>query len=79
MTIFDAIIKAYESFQGIPNNPQSVIDTLNSCDFDFPNQLEWDEMSINMEATLATGPDVGAKYSLSAAFSILVARGMAQL
>ena len=77
MTIFNAIIKAYESIQSIPKDPQSVIDALNTNEFDFPSQLEWDEMSINMDATLATGPNVGAKYTLSAAFKILVARGKA--
>ncbi|KAL5479210.1 hypothetical protein EMCRGX_G022704 [Ephydatia muelleri] len=34
-------------------------------------------MSVNMEATFETGPDVPAKYALSAAFAILVLRGKA--
>ena len=77
VTIFDAVIKAYGSIQSIPNNPQSVIDVLNQNELDFPSELEWDEMSVNMEATLATGPGVPAKYALSAAFAILVLRGKA--
>ena len=39
---------------------------------------EWfTEMSVNMEATFETDPDVPAKYALSAAFAILVLRGKA--
>ena len=77
VTIFNAVITAYESIQSLPKNPQSVIDVLNQYDLDFPSELEWDEMSINMEATLASGPNVGAKTVLSAAFAILVVRGKA--
>ena len=36
-------------------------------------------MKVNMDATLATGPVIAAKTSLSAAFSILVLRGKALL
>lgn len=36
-------------------------------------------MKVNMDATLATGPDIGAKTNLSAAFSILVLCGKALL
>ena len=80
--IFDAVIKAYRSFGSLPKDPQNVVDALNDLGpsgFELPSLLEWDEMKVNMDATLAMGPNIGAKTSLSAAFSILVLRGKALL
>ena len=82
VNIFNAVIKAYKSFEGLPKDPQNVVDALKDLGpsgFELPSSLEWDEMKVNMDATLATGPNIGAKTSLSAAFSILVLRGKALL
>lgn len=80
VNIFNAVIKTYTAIENLPNNPQSVIDTLNNLGsgmLNLPTSLEWDEIKINMDYTLNTGPDISAKASLSAAFSILVLRGKA--
>ena len=80
--LFDAVIKTYKSFQTLPKDPQKVVDALKEigpAGFELPSTLEWDEMKVNMDATLATGPDIGAKTYLSAAFSILVLHGKALL
>ena len=82
VNVFNAVIKAYKSFEGLPKNPQNVVDALKDLGpsgFELPSSLEWDEMKVNMDATLAMGPNIGAKTSLSAAFSILVLRGKALL
>ena len=78
--IFDAVIKAYKSFQSLPKNPQDVVDALNGIvpkDLEMPTSEEWSEMKVNMDATLARGPNNDAKITLSQAFAILVLRGQA--
>ena len=80
--LFNAVIKAYKSFESLPKDPQNVVNALKDLGpsgFELPSSLEWDEMKVNMDATLATGPNIGAKTSLFAAFSILVLRGKALL
>ena len=82
VNIFNAVIKAYKSFEGSPKDPQNVVDALKGLGpsgFELPSSLEWDEMKVNMDATLAMGPDIGAKTCLFAEFSILVLRGKALL
>ena len=66
VNIFNAVIKAYKSFEGLPEDPQNVVDALKDLGpsgFELPSSLEWDEMKVNMEATLAMGPNIGAKNS----------------
>ena len=79
--VFDALIQTYKSFETIPSNPQNVIEALTDINgpkgLDLPSTLEWDEMSVNMDSTLGTGPDIPAKSALSSAFAVLVLRGKA--
>ena len=81
VNIFNAVIKTYRSIKTWPSSPQSVVDALaglGPAGLQLPSALEWDEMKVNMDTTLATGP-AKAKIPLSAAFSILVLRGKALL
>ncbi|XP_072050746.1 uncharacterized protein [Amphiura filiformis] len=76
--ILDAVIKTYKKFEELPDDPQQVIDALDAAGLDgldMPTALEWDEMEVQMEATLATGPDISEKNDVSAAFAVLVLRG----
>ena len=69
VNIFNAVIKAYKSFEGLPKDPQNVVDAikdLGPSGIELPSSLEWDEMKVNMDATLSE-------------FSILVLRGKALL
>ncbi len=80
--VFDAVIKTYRAIKTLPSNPQKVVDVLKDIGpsgLELPTSLEWDEMKVNFEATLASGPAISAKTSLSAAFAILVLRGKALL
>lgn len=82
VNIFNALVKTYNSFKALPKGPKNVVDALRSIGPDglqMPTSLEWSEMKINMETTLAKGPNVGAKADVSAAFAILVLRGKALL
>ena len=79
--VFDTLIQTYRSFETIPSNPQNVIEALTNINdpngLDLPSTLEWDEMKVNMDSTLDTGPDIPAKSALSSAFAVLVLRGKA--
>ncbi|KAI6649630.1 hypothetical protein LOD99_6634 [Oopsacas minuta] len=80
VNVFNALIKTYDAFDKFPSSPQHVVDALSQ---DLSNMemtsLEWDEMKVEMDACLNTGPPVSEKISLSAAFAILVLRGKALL
>jgi hypothetical protein len=57
---------------------QETLDGLDGAQFGNPTTLNWDEMSIQFNQIMATGPDLKAeKAALQSAFSILVLRGKA--
>ncbi|ACF15061.1 conserved hypothetical protein [Chloroherpeton thalassium ATCC 35110] len=57
---------------------QDTLDGLDGAQFGSPSTLNWDEMSIQFNQIIATGPDVKAeKAALQSAFSILILRGKA--
>lgn len=59
----------------------NTLDQLTKAQLDMPSSLEWSEMSINFEASLATAPSevAGAKAKYVAAFKILVLRAQAMI
>ena len=64
------------------NDPQNIVVALKHLGpswFEQPSSLEWVEMKVNMDATLAMGLNIGAQTSLSAEFSILVLQGKSLL
>ena len=78
--VFEAIIKVYKSYKSLPKDPSRVIDVLSDVPLkglDLLSSLEWGEMKVKMSDTLNSGPDIGAKKHLAAAFDILVLRGQA--
>ncbi|XP_038061127.1 uncharacterized protein LOC119731911 [Patiria miniata] len=80
MKAFDVVMKAYESLGPLPSDPQAVVDALQDIGLNgvqMPSTLEWDELKMNMDATLGSGPPVPERYILGGAFNILVARGKA--
>ena len=82
VNVFDAVIKVYKSVKDLQTNSQLVVDALSDVGQEglaMPSSLEWDEMKVNFLAVLNKGPNISAKHSLSAAFSILVLRGKALL
>lgn len=57
---------------------QSALDGLDASQFGSPSSQAWDEMSLNFDQVMATGPDVKAeKAALQTAFKIMVLRGKA--
>ena len=82
VNVFNAVIKVYRAVKELPESPQKVVDALKNVGSEgivTLSLLEWDEMLVQFEAVLSTGPPVGAKTSLSAAFQVLVLRGKALL
>uniref|UniRef100_UPI00358F5283 uncharacterized protein n=1 Tax=Myxine glutinosa TaxID=7769 RepID=UPI00358F5283 len=76
--VFDAVTKTYRSVEALPSNPEKVVSALKDIGpngLAMPSSLEWDEMKVSFDATLSTGPAIGEKNSLSAAFAVLVLRG----
>ncbi|XP_038064052.1 uncharacterized protein LOC119734556 [Patiria miniata] len=76
--VFDAVIMTYRTIKAIPSNPKKVVDSLQDIGLsglELPSSLEWDEMKVNFEATLASGPAIEAKNTLSAVFAVMVLRG----
>lgn len=59
-------------------NAQHSLDDLDDAQFGNPSTLSWDEMSIQFNQIMASGPDVKPeKASLQAAFAMMVLRGKA--
>ena len=82
LNVFNALNTMYKTLlQGVTNikAAQSALTGAGYDGVQFPSALQWQEMGINMQAILNSGPAIPAKNDLSAAFSILVLRGQAVL
>lgn len=81
LNVLNATSKLYNgAVSGIKGiqQAQETLDGLQGAAFGSPSTLSWDEMSIQFNQIIATGPDVKeAKAALQAAFSTLILRGKA--
>lgn len=81
LNILNATSKLYTGIEtGLKGlqGAQKALDGLDGADFGSPSTLSWDEMSIQFNKIIATGPNVTeAKANLDAAFKILILRGKA--
>jgi hypothetical protein len=72
--LYTGISTGLEGLQGA----QDTLDGLEGAQFGNPSALNWDEMSIQFNQIIATGPDVTVeKAMLQSAFSIVILRGKA--
>jgi|GEM_PF-2159726 len=81
LNVLNATSKLYNGatagIKGI-KQAQETLDGLEGAKFGSPSTLSWDEMSIQFNLIMATGPDVKEeKAALQAAFSTLILRGKA--
>ena len=70
LTVLNAIMKLETTIEGTVKNMNAVsrtMDALKSAKLDMPSSMEWSEMSINFDASLAGAPSevAGAKANLS--------------
>lgn len=84
VTVLSKIMDLSKTIEGTVKNIVNVnntLDSLQSANLGMPTSLEWSEMSVNFDASLASTPsEVGqAKADFSAAFKILVLRAQAML
>lgn len=81
LNILNATSKLYTGIEtGLAGlqGAQKALDGLDGADFGSPSTLSWDEMSVQFNQIIATGPNVTeAKANLDAAFKILILRGKA--
>lgn len=56
---------------------QQTLDELQEASFDRQSLLTWDELPVQFNQIMATGPDVPEKSTLQSAFSIMIMRGKA--
>lgn len=81
LNVLNALSKLYNgTATGIKGlqGAQNTLDGLDGTQFGSPSALSWDELSVQFNQIMATGPDVKAeKAALQSAFSILVLRGKA--
>ncbi|MCG8291381.1 hypothetical protein [Pseudomonas entomophila] len=56
---------------------QQTLDELQEASFDRQSLLTWDELPVQFNQIMATGPDVAEKSTLQSAFSIMIMRGKA--
>ncbi|NET87949.1 MAG: hypothetical protein F6K45_07620 [Kamptonema sp. SIO1D9] len=72
--LYNGAVAGLKGLQGA----QETLDGLEGAAFGSPSTLSWDEMSIQFNQIMATGPDVKVeKAALQAAFSTLILRGKA--
>ncbi|HEU4854072.1 MAG TPA: hypothetical protein VFS89_02155 [Nitrosospira sp.] len=81
LNVLNAMSKLYTGIstgaKGL-ENAQRALDDLDGAQFGSPSTLSWDEMSIQFNQIMASGPDIKPeKASLQAAFATLVLRGKA--
>lgn len=84
ITVLDAIMAMEKAIEGTVRNMNAVsqtLDALKNSKLDMPSSLEWSEMSINFDASLASVPSevASARAKFQAAFHILVLRAQAML
>ncbi len=81
LNVLNALSKLYTGastgLKGL-QGAQSALDGLDGEQFGSPASVNWDEMSIQFNSIIATGPDIKPeKPTLQSAFSILILRGKA--
>lgn len=84
VTVLNAIMKLETTIEDTVKNINSVtrtMDALRQVKLSMPNALQWSEMGIQFDASLAAAPSAvaGPKAEFSAAFKILVLRAQAML
>lgn len=84
ITVLNQIMALEKTIEGTVRNMMAVgrtLDALKQTKLDMPSSLEWSEMGINFEASLASVPSevAGPKAAFVAAFKILVLRAQAML
>ncbi|RWW91708.1 hypothetical protein [Flavobacterium cerinum] len=85
--ILNVTTKIYDLEKTIEKSVKDIVSVTNTLDqlakaqLDMPSSLEWSEMGINFEASLASTPSevAGAKAKYVAAFKILVLRAQAMI
>ena len=84
LNVLNSTMKLYSSVSGTLQslqNAQTTLDGLDGMGFGDTSQLDWDEMSIQLDVVMSTGPSdasvTEAKAQMVAAFKILVMRGKA--
>lgn len=84
LNILNATMKVYTTISGTVKNiqdAQKTLDGLDGMDYGDTSTLQWDEMSLQLDVVMSTGPSGSgvneAKAEMVAAFKILVMRGKA--
>ncbi|BFT30213.1 hypothetical protein D210916BOD24_13890 [Alteromonas sp. D210916BOD_24] len=84
LNVLNTSMKLYSSISGTVQklqNTQATLDGLDGMNFGDTSQLDWNEMSIQLDVVMSTGPSdasvTEAKAHMVAAFKILVMRGKA--
>lgn len=84
LNVLNTTMKLYSSVSGTLQklqHTQTTLDGLDGMSFGDTSQLDWDEMSIQLDVVMSTGPSdasvTEAKAQMVAAFKILVMRGKA--
>ena len=86
LNVLNGTMKLYQTVSGTLqslSNAEKTLDGMDGMEFGDTSRINWDEMSIQLDVVMATGPSdasvIEAKAKMVAAFKILVVRGKAMV
>eukprot|EP01084_Bolivina_argentea_P269390 457822_1 len=77
LNILNNTLKVYNDIKSVTDNIQKANTALDGLDDSISTDLGWDEMSINFNYILASGPSIQAKNDLDKQFKLLILKGKA--